>query len=299
MDEALHPHMSPTIAAAYWPGNSGCDYVDVSSAYNSTPACVLPAHHTEAVASTLYLDVYTAPLVRKSWLVLWAVTVSDLEQEPYVSYAVFDEAFPWSGLVSESLELSSDALYRPLFNQCGNCPPSGSATQLSAEEQSTSSATQPTNLLEVSGEDDPPFPPTGETQASLPRGSRTISSFRRRQPRVLGGYTCRLDSWCGKKFDRASDLRKHQKRVHVDDSDKPFACEECPRRFAERRDLRRHQAVHFHKQTFPATDCPSATVGLTMPVTPVSQQVEFESNSSDSASVFENNTATSSHDHGF
>uniref|UniRef100_A0A8C4Q9A1 C2H2-type domain-containing protein n=1 Tax=Eptatretus burgeri TaxID=7764 RepID=A0A8C4Q9A1_EPTBU len=62
-------------------------------------------------------------------------------------------------------------------------------------------------------------------------------------------------SCCGKRFPRASDLRKHE-RSHSDE--RPFACPLCRRAFKHRSHLNDHERRHRGLRPFPCTFCPKA-----------------------------------------
>ena len=66
---------------------------------------------------------------------------------------------------------------------------------------------------------------------------------RQRLPSAHRGYHC-IGSECSRTFNQAGQLRKHYKRKHLPASERPFGCDVCPRRFTDKKDLRRHMKVH-------------------------------------------------------
>ena len=81
----------------------------------------------------------------------------------------------------------------------------------------------------------------------------------KRQKRVVGGYHCE-QSGCKYVCDSAGAMRKHQKRVHVPEAERPFGCDLCPRRFCDRKDLNRHlSGVHADKSGSAVVRVSSAT----------------------------------------
>ena len=70
-------------------------------------------------------------------------------------------------------------------------------------------------------------------------GSSHGRKKRKRQP---GGFPC-VELNCDEVFDRQCDLAQHQ-RSHISHEKRPYACDDCDRRFLFPKDLRRHAKKH-------------------------------------------------------
>lgn len=104
-----------------------------------------------------------------------------------------------------------------------------------------------------------PFPPLAITHPQTPSESSRplscdsstgflnsfsscISARSKRQKREKDLYSCEE---CARRFDTASELRKHRERTHVSAEDRPHKCSMCNKRFCWPKDVRRHeQSVH-------------------------------------------------------
>lgn len=65
---------------------------------------------------------------------------------------------------------------------------------------------------------------------------------RRRLAAEKGGFRCEFPG-CGKAYNRQSELSKHQ-RYHQPESERPYQCDTCGKRFLYPKDVRKHQSVH-------------------------------------------------------
>ncbi|KAF1948253.1 hypothetical protein CC80DRAFT_328033 [Byssothecium circinans] len=70
-------------------------------------------------------------------------------------------------------------------------------------------------------------------------------SHRRQAPRP-GGFPCPFEG-CGKTFDRACDVKRHQK-THLSRTERPHKCAICDEGFLYPKDLARHQNKHTAAQ---------------------------------------------------
>jgi hypothetical protein len=78
-----------------------------------------------------------------------------------------------------------------------------------------------------------------------PSDSALIKPIRKK--RKARGFICEIPD-CDKVFDSQGELRKHQ-RWHLPEHERPLACDQCQRRFIDKRDLQRHEDK-VHKSAF-------------------------------------------------
>ena len=83
---------------------------------------------------------------------------------------------------------------------------------------------------------------TGTDDSTLPTFFAPGTKRYKRMPKTEGGYPCQHQV-CGKVFDRAGHLKKHQ-AVHRPDEEQEYRCEWCGKGFLYPKDLRRHVGVH-------------------------------------------------------
>lgn len=83
---------------------------------------------------------------------------------------------------------------------------------------------------------------------------RRTNSTQSAEPRVITRYVC---DTCGKTFKRPADGRKHEK-CHLQEHERRFQCDECPRGFVDRKDLERHKTKHSEERAFQCNLCPKS-----------------------------------------
>ena len=69
---------------------------------------------------------------------------------------------------------------------------------------------------------------------------------RKREPRIKDWYSC-VEPSCGKTFDTAGALSKHEK-VHKPRDQHPHRCDKCQKTFVYPKDLKRHQLTGSHAE---------------------------------------------------
>ena len=65
-------------------------------------------------------------------------------------------------------------------------------------------------------------------------------------------YCCSYE-WCGKKFQRDNARRVHERTVHL--NEKPFQCQICLKKFAQKSDARKHLHVHSGVKPYICLTC--------------------------------------------
>lgn len=87
--------------------------------------------------------------------------------------------------------------------------------------------------------------PSTQGKESSKRRKRTPEPGRtkaKRVPKQAGGFVC-SEPGCGKTFDFNGERTKHE-RIHKPKSEYPYGCDNCERRFIDKKDLKRHEKTH-------------------------------------------------------